>query len=132
VADVFEEEAAGPGPHGVVDVFVEVKGGEDEHAALRAGGDELAGSFQAVEHWHANVHEHHIRVLFGGDGEGLLTVGGLADDLDVGLHVKKQPETGAHQLLIVGQYDTNHDPDRSTGSGRRARTVNPPPSPGPA
>src|SRR5918996_1794619 len=39
-ADVLEEEAAGTGLHGLVDVLVRVESGQDEHAGNAVGGEE--------------------------------------------------------------------------------------------
>ena len=38
----------------------------------------------------------------------LAAVGGLADDLDVGLGVEDHPEAGAHERLVVGEQDADH------------------------
>ena len=59
--DVFEQEAAGPGAQRVVDVLVQVEGGEDEDARpARSGSGELPGGFDAVHARHADVHEDDV------------------------------------------------------------------------
>ena len=53
--------------------------------------------------------------------DGCASVGGLADDLDVGLGVEDDAEAGAHERLVVGDQDADHHGAVSR-SGRRART----------
>src|SRR5207302_9142811 len=59
----------------------------------------------------------------------LITLARLPYDLDVVLGVEQRPEPGAHERLVVGQQDADHD---SFCTGSRARTRNPPPGRGPA
>ena len=57
-----------------------------------------------------------------------LAVGGLADDLDVGLVLEDHPEPGPHELLVVDQDDPDRGHAPATGSastGSRAWTRKP-------
>jgi hypothetical protein len=56
---VLEDEAARPGPQRVVDVLVEVEGGQDQHAGV-AGLDHPLGRGDAVQDRHPDVHENDI------------------------------------------------------------------------
>ena len=68
-ADVLEEEAAGAGPQGLVDVLVEVEGGEDEDVGGRRRCSEPAGGLDAVELGHADVHEDDVGLVLAGAGD---------------------------------------------------------------
>ena len=59
-----------------------------------------------------------------------LAVGGLADDLDVGLGVKDHRQAGAHQILVVGHQHAHRH--RRTSVGSSASTAHPPSGAGPA
>ncbi len=52
----------------------------------------------------------------------LAPVGGLADDVDVGLGAEDHPKPGADEALVVGEQNADHRAD----SGNRARTRKPP------
>jgi hypothetical protein len=82
--DRLEQEAAGARAHRLVDVLVEVEGGQDQHAGGAAGDlDHPAGGLDAVQAGHAYVHEHHVGAQPAGQLDRLDAVVGLADDLDV-------------------------------------------------
>ena len=107
---VLQQEAAGPGAERLVDVLVEVEGGEDHDAC--AGERLVAGDpprgLEAVHDRHADVHQHDVGALAGHERHRLGAVGGLTDDLDVGLTVEQHREAAAHERLVVG----DDHPDR--------------------
>ena len=107
--DVLEQEAAGPGAQRLVDVLVEVEGGQHQHPhrALAGGGDDPARRLDAVELGHADVHEHDVGLEVVGHRHRLGAVGGLADDVEVVLGVEDHLEPGAHERLVVGDQDAN-------------------------
>ena len=111
---VLEQEPAGAGPQRLVHVLVEVERRQDHDPRRRqrlVAGDP-AGRLEAVHHRHPDVHQHHVGVLAGGEGDGLGAVARLADDLDVGLTGEQHREPAAHERLVVG----DHDPDRHSAS----------------
>src|SRR6201999_773766 len=64
-------------------------------------------------------------------GQGLLAVGRLANNLDLGIGLKDHPKAGADHRLIIGQQHTDaHSAPSEVGS--LTRTSNPPPDTGPA
>jgi hypothetical protein len=131
--DVLEQEAAGAGAERLVDVVVEVEGGEHENAGRRFAwlGKQAAGGFDAVESRHADVHQRDVEPVSRGELEHLGAVVRLGHDLDVGLGVEDAPEAAPHERLVVGdQHADAHGP--SSLSGRRAVTRKPPPGSGPA
>jgi hypothetical protein len=78
---VLEEEAGCPGAERVVDVLVEVEGGQHEHGgALAVRGEETARRFDAVHGRHADVHEDDVGARGGGEVDRLASVGRLADE----------------------------------------------------
>ena len=108
--DVLEQEPAGTGAQRLDDVLVGIERGQDEDPGVRgdAVADDAARRRDPVEHRHADVHHDDVGLEALGDLDALLAVGGLADDLDVGLVLEDHPEPGPHQLLVV---DQDH-PDR--------------------
>jgi hypothetical protein len=104
----------------LVDVLVEVEGGEDEDARRGMLGGDPSGGFDAVEVGHADVHQHDVRQHPADGVDRLVAVRSLAYDVDVGLGGEDYPEAGADELLVVGDEDADHGASRF--SGRRART----------
>ena len=104
----LEQEAARPGAHAFIDVFVEVEGGEDEDACvLVAPAEQPAGGFDPVEAGHAHVHQHDVGFQFGGELDGLIAVGGFADDLEVVVDLQDHAEPGPDERLVVGDEDSS-------------------------
>ena len=123
---VLEDEAAGARLERLVDVLVEVEGGEDEDAGRRVGGEDVAGGLDAVELRHADVHEHHRRAEAGGLLDGLDAVGGFGDHVDVGLAREQQAEAGADHRLVVGDKDADGAHEPYPLSGRLVMSRKPP------
>ena len=102
---VLDEEAVGPGPDRLEDVLVEVERREDHDAGA---GEALVGSDAArrrepVDARHAHVHQHDVGAGLDRLADGLVPVGGLADDGDVRLGVEEGAKTGPDQGLVVGE-----------------------------
>ena len=81
--DVLEQEAARAGAQRLVDVLVDVERREDEHAALDAAQHNPPGRLDPVHAGHADVHQHDVREQPLGQLDGLGSVTGLGDDLDL-------------------------------------------------
>jgi len=64
----------------VIDVAVEPERGQDQHPRTRLRADDPARGLDPVEHRHADVHEHNVRLQPACLGDGVLAVGGLTDD----------------------------------------------------
>lgn len=62
-------------------------------------------------------------MVLAGQGDRLGAVTGLAEYLHIGGRLDENPEPAAHQSLVVGDDDADHDAARSVGM--RARTWNP-------
>ena len=73
---------------------------------------------------HADVADDHLGLVLGGRGQQLGMVGGLADDLDVGLAAQERVDARAHEEVVVGQHHRDHavghgvHPVTPDGSGR--------------
>ena len=80
-SDVLEQETARSGFERVVDVLVEVEGGEYQDACGRHLDRELPGGLDPVQSRHPDIHQHDIRVQLPRAVDGFDPVGGLADDL---------------------------------------------------
>ena len=91
-----------------------------------AVGGEPASGLDAVEAWHADVHQDEGGAQAPRLVDGLLAVGGLAHHLDVRRRLEQLAEAGADERLVVGDQDPC-----AHASGRWAWTSKPPPSRGP-
>src|SRR3954454_3495365 len=116
---VLEEEAAGAGAQGLVDVLVQVERGEHQHARgvlARRVVHDLARGFEPVQPRHADVHQRHVRPQLADHLHGLLPVLGLAHDLDLGLGLQDHLEAGAHERLVISDQHSYQCSSRSKGS----------------
>src|SRR5205823_10181364 len=79
---VLHEVAGGARPDGVDEHLPVGVHGEDHHLGPRELVAHAAGGGHAVEHGHGDVHEHDVGTELLGQPDGLLAVGGLADDVE--------------------------------------------------
>ena len=120
-ADVLDQEAAGAGLHGLVDVLVEVEGGEDEDACGRG---RRCRSRRVAWSPSSSGMRMSMRTTSGrelaGAVERLGAVARLADDLDVVLGFEDHAKAAAHERLVVGDQDADHGarPERELCSHR--------------
>ena len=134
---VLEQEAAGTRAQRLVDVAVEIEGGEHEHTwfgLICPAAEDLSGGLQTVQNRHAHIHQNHVRPQIPGQTHRLCSVGSLPDDGDVGLRVQQRTEPFPHHGLIVGdEAGGAHSAGGAIGlwRGKRATTANPPSGPGP-
>ena len=126
-ADVLEQEAARAGADRLVDVLVQVEGGEDEDARVGATCDEISGRLDPVEIGHPDVHQDHVREQTARGLDCLEAVLGLADHLELRPRLEDHPEAAANERLVVSQEDLD-----GHSSGKRADTAKPPSARGPA
>ncbi len=116
----LQHEAARAGAQRVVDVLVVLERGHDQHARPLDGvGDDRAGRLDAVHAGHAHVHQHHVGVELAGAADGLHAVRRLAHDLDVRLGLQQRAQTAAHERVVVGDEQADHD--RTRGNIARKR-----------
>jgi hypothetical protein len=87
----LDHEADGSRLKGVVDVFLDAVRGEHADPGSRSAGDEAAGGLDAVELGHPDVHQHDVRVEPVQHGKAVVTVCGLADDLQVVVQLEDGP-----------------------------------------
>ncbi len=129
---VLEQKASGAGPKRAVDVLVQVER-RDHHHRHRVGDApprEELGHLDAVEPRHPDVDQAHVGAEPARELDSGVAVGGLADDLDVGLGVEDHGQAGTHQILVVGhQHSHRH---RRTSVSSSASTAHPPSGAGPA
>ena len=78
----------------------------DAASAASAAIARVASSPSSVGH--PDVHQHDVRTGRAYDRDGLASVRGLADDLDVVLGVEQRAQPGPQQCLVVGQHDPDH------------------------
>jgi hypothetical protein len=63
---------------------------------------QLTGGVQAVEVWHANVHDHHIRLQLLGHFERLAAIGCFAAYFPSFMLLEKRTQTAAYNFVIIG------------------------------
>jgi hypothetical protein len=103
-AGVLEQEPARARTQRLDDVVVEPERREDQDAV--AG--QPARRLDAVEHRHADVHQHDVRPVRLGQADGLLAVARLGDDRDRAGRLEHGLEARAHQRLVIGDEDADH------------------------
>ena len=123
---VLEQEAARPGAQCLVDVVVEVEGGEhdDLRPGFPAAASDLPGGLEAVHFGHAHVHQDHVGLVLGGGLDGLGPVGGLGDHGDPVGSVEDDAKPGPDQFLVIND-EYPYLACAGHGAGSLALTVNP-------
>ena len=128
---VLEQVAGGAGLYRGQDVGVAVVGGEHQDPDPGQVRGQLPDRGQPARAGHAQVHQHHIRLLLPGRHHGLLARAGLGDDRQPRLSAQQRPQAGAHYRMII----RNEDP-HGAGPRREIQGVHAAPawpgSPGPA
>ena len=115
----------GAGLERAVDVFVVIEGRDhdDRERVVDAGAGELPGGLDPVEVGHADVEQAYIGSQLAGERDGVEAVGGLSDDLDVGLSVEEHREADPDDLLVVGdEYTDGHVYADGSGAWDRSAT----------
>ncbi|NHI08157.1 two component LuxR family transcriptional regulator, partial [Streptomyces sp. KO7888] len=107
-AGVLEEEAAGPGPQGPRHVGVLPEGRQHHDTGARRETGDVLGRGDTVPDRHLDVHQGDVDVLFATDRGGFPAVACLGDHLDVVGVLQDEPDSGAHQRLVVGDQDSDH------------------------
>jgi hypothetical protein len=127
---VLDQKAAGTPAQRLEDVLIQLERRQDDDLRLGQAGvsDDLAGGGQAVEHGHADVHQHDVGAFPLGEQDGLFAVTGLADHLDVGLGVEQRAESGTDKCLIIGQQYADQPWSLLMGSYRLSRAARPRPA----
>ena len=93
-------------PERLVDVLVEVEGGEDENPwPLLGTSDAPADRLEPVEVRHAHVYKDDVGAVPLGSLDRLAAFTRFVDDRDVRLGVEDHTEARRHQLLILGHDD---------------------------
>src|SRR5207248_3211349 len=130
--DVLHHKTTGTGAERLEHILVHLERGQDQHAQPRQGSisHDSPSRFETINAGHTDVHQHHVGALLSSPADGLLAVGRLSHDLDIGGRTEKHLEPGAHERLIVGQQHPDHEMAPFVGSA--ARTWNPWPGRGPA
>ena len=98
----------------LVDVLVEVEGGEDQHLGGGfASSEQLLGGPEPVQPGHADVHQDEIGLELTSLGERLAAVGGLPHYLEIGLGLQDHAQATPHERLVVGDEYPGHVGARS-------------------
>ena len=76
---------------------------------------------------HADVHDDDVRLQLTSEPDGVGSVGGFADDLDVVLELEDEAEALADERLVVGEQDAVIGWLPSAVAVRGGRSRRPPP-----
>ena len=115
----FEEKATGACLQSPVNVLVGVECGyhRDRYRVVDVWSGELAGGLDAIDVRHSNVEQANVGSQFPGKCDGFAPVGGLPDNIDIGLPVEDGCKTGPNDALVIGDDHTNrHDARPRRGS----------------
>jgi hypothetical protein len=68
---------------------------------------DVARRHRAVHAGHGEIHDHHLRLEFGGELHGLVAVFGFADHGNRRVVLQHAAEAAPHQAVVVHQQDGN-------------------------
>ncbi len=132
---VLGEVAAGAGLERREERIVVGVGRQDHDLCARMLGADPARRLHAVAARHAQVHQDHVRGVFGDQPQRLLAVTGRTDHLDARQQPQQHHDALAHHRLVIGHDDPSRRPRRAVLShaapchtrhpGTRSRTTNP-------
>src|SRR5690606_3780393 len=130
---VLQQVAAHAEPQRLQGVLLVVEGGQEQDLLLRLASKDALRCGHPVENRHADVEDDEIEVPPGAPVDGLLAVGRLGRDLEVGRRLDHQLDALAHQRLVLRQEDGRwrprlvptrwHVPHAVTGNDPRTRKV---------
>src|SRR5690606_24938893 len=92
--------------NGCEDIGFVVEGGENQQAGLTASLADPPRHFDSAEIRHPNVEHGNVGLMFPDEGNGLLAVLSLGDDLNARLF-EKALDAASHDLVIVGEEHAN-------------------------
>src|SRR5437667_3181209 len=98
---LFEQIACRTGLTELVHVFVVAVRGEDEHSGARERLEYLSRGFQAVEHWHGDIHHYHVGLERPGQFHGLPARLGFTNGFDIRFRLQQRAESLPHNGVIV-------------------------------
>src|SRR5581483_850366 len=117
---------AGTDSECLVDVLVEVEGGQNQDSCTVVLGEDASGRLEPVQLGHADVHEDDGGAVARRLLDGFETVARFGDDLDVLFFGEENAEAGADHRLVVGDEDADRHVIASV-SGSRVSSTKPPP-----
>ena len=121
---VLEQEAGGARAQGTQHELVGVEGREDDDRGRVGLGAQQAGGGDAVELWHADVHEDDVGAVQVDRAEHAAPVVGLAHHLDALGAGQHHPQPRAHERVVVDEQDadlSSQGPVRATADRRAMR-----------
>lgn len=65
-----------------------------------------AGCLKSADDRHGNIHENELGGVLAGEANGVATVGGFADDLDIGVGLKYFADGFANDFAVVNDENT--------------------------
>jgi hypothetical protein len=80
---------------------------EDHHLRPGFPGDDLLGSLDPVELWHADIENGNLRVLFRNKLDGFPSIAGLRHDLKIRLLFEQETQARPNDGVIVSEQNAN-------------------------
>jgi hypothetical protein len=103
---IFGDESVGAGREGF---FHEAAGavlGKEDDLDVREFVFDQAGGFEAADDRHRNVHENEVGLVLFGEADGISSVGGFADDFDIGVGLKNFADRSSDDVAVVHYENT--------------------------
>ena len=122
---VLEHEPARAGSERLVDVLVEIEGGQDQDPSIAVRRQDASSRLEPVELGHADVHQDDRGMESRRLVHGLEPVARLGDDFDLLFAGEQHAEAGADHRLVVGDENTDRH-GLSSAIGSRVLRTNPP------
>ena len=108
----LEEIPLGAIPKGLPDQALVGIHGEDQGSGLRCPAAQPGHGLEPVQMGHGDVDDENIGPQTLHQGQGLRTVGRLAEDRDVPRPLQEGADALADQVMIVGDDDADHGPSK--------------------
>jgi hypothetical protein len=102
----FKHESAGPRIKRLTNYLIGIGDGQHYDFELRVVLQQLAGRIQAIEVWHAYVHDDDIGLQLLGHLNGLAPIGCLSANFPPFVLLEQRAQASAHDFVIIGQQNT--------------------------
>ena len=88
--------------------FLAVVQSHDRDLALRQSRADLPGCLDPSQHWHNQIQDCDVRPVLNGEADGVVATDRLAQTSQFGSPCQDTAQPSAHDRVIVGQENSNH------------------------
>src|SRR6202171_532435 len=104
---LLENVSDGAGLQGLEKIFLVVMRSENQHLGLRAKAANLARHLDARHVRHGYIDDRDVWAVGPRQSDGLPTLGGFSDHLDIALPVDYRADPGAYEVMVLDQHHTD-------------------------